>query len=106
MPAEKIQGEIFNVGADNHSVLELGQMAQRIVNKKRPVDLVIEPTNDPRSYRVSSEKIDKKLGFKPQFSIENAIEDLVEAFEKGKLPNSMSDDKYFNIKTMKAVNLV
>ncbi|MBS0624639.1 MAG: NAD-dependent epimerase/dehydratase family protein [Verrucomicrobia bacterium] len=106
MPKEKIQGEIFNVGADNHTVLELGQMAQKIVSKKRSVDLVVEPTNDPRSYHVSSSKIAEKLGFKPKFTIENAMEDLVAAFEKGKLPDSLNNDKYFNIKTMKAINLV
>jgi len=104
-PKEKIQGEIFNVGYHNHTVSELGKMVQRIVGKKRPVELVVEPTNDNRSYHVSSEKIAKKLGFKPKHSIENAVEDLVEAFESGKLPDAMNDIRYVNIKTMKAVNL-
>ncbi len=104
-PKEKIQGEIFNVGYHNHTVLDLGKMVQTIVGKKRPVDLIVEPTNDNRSYHVSSEKITKKLGFKPHFSIEDAVKDLVMAFDNGKLPNSMEDNRYFNIKTMKAVNL-
>ena len=104
-PKEKIQGEIFNVGYHNHTVSELGKMVQRIVGKKRPVELVVEPTNDNRSYHVSSEKIAKKLGFKPKHSIENAVEDLVAAFESGKLPDAMNDIRYVNIKTMKAVNL-
>ncbi len=47
----------------------------------------------------------KKLGFKPTHSIETAMEDLIEAFETGKLRNTLSDIRYFNIKTMKAVNL-
>lgn len=106
MPVSKIQGEIFNVGCDNHTVLELAHMTQRIVSKKRPVDLIVEPTNDPRSYHVSSEKIAQKLGFKPQYSIEQAVQDLVQAFEAGKLPDSLNNIRYFNIKTMKAVNLV
>ncbi|OGN65420.1 MAG: UDP-glucose 4-epimerase [Chlamydiae bacterium RIFCSPHIGHO2_12_FULL_49_9] len=104
-PKEKIQGEIFNAGYHNHTVLDLGKMVQKIVSKKRPVDLVVEPTNDNRSYHVSSEKIAKKLGFKPKFTIENAVEDLVKAFEAGKLPDSLSGDRYFNIKTMKALQL-
>lgn len=106
MPVSKIQGEIFNVGCDNHTVLELAHMTQRIVSKNRPVDLVVEPTNDPRSYHVSSKKIAQKLGFKPQYSIEQAVQDLVQAFEAGKLPDSLNNIRYFNIKTMKAVNLV
>ena len=80
-------------------------MVQAIVGKKRPVELVVEPTNDNRSYHVSSEKIAKKLSFSPKYSIEDAVRGLVEAFETGKLPDSLESPRYFNIKTMKAVNL-
>ena len=104
-PAELIQKEIFNVGHDNHTVLALGQMARQIVSKKKSVDLVVEPTNDNRSYHVSSEKIARKLGFKPTHSIETAMEDLVNAFETGKLQNTLTDNRYFNIKTMLTANL-
>jgi nucleoside-diphosphate-sugar epimerase len=104
-PKEKIQGEIFNVGYHNHTVMHLGKMIQEIVGKKRTVELTVEPTNDNRSYHVSSAKIAEKLGFEPRFSIENAVEGLVEAFAEGKLPDALSDIRYINIKTMKAVNL-
>jgi nucleoside-diphosphate-sugar epimerase len=104
-PKEKIQGEIFNVGYHNHTVLDIGKMVHKIVSRKCPVELVVEPTNDNRSYHVSSEKIKDWLGFIPRFSIENAVSDLLDAFEAGKLPNSMEDIRYVNIKTMKAVNL-
>jgi nucleoside-diphosphate-sugar epimerase len=104
-PAEKIQGEIFNVGYHNHTVLKLGQMVQEIVGKKRPVELVVEETNDNRSYHVSSDKIARQLGFTPLFTIEDAIVGLLKAFEEGQLPNSLKDKKYFNLQTMKETNL-
>jgi nucleoside-diphosphate-sugar epimerase len=104
-PEEKIQGEIFNVGYHNHTVLDLGQMVERLVGGKREVSLIVEPTNDNRSYHVASEKIAKKLGFKPLFTVENAVEDLILAFERGALPHSLEDPKYFNIKTMKLIHL-
>ncbi len=104
-PKEKIQGEIFNVGYDNHTVLDLGKMVHEIVGKKRPVELTVEPTNDNRSYHVSSKKIADRLGFTPQFTIQDAIADLLTAFEGGKLPNAMEDIRYINIKTMQALNL-
>lgn len=104
-PKEKIQGEIFNAGYHNHTVLQLGKMVQEIVGKKRPVELVIEPTNDNRSYHVSSAKIAKKLNFAPQYTIEDAVKGLLNAFETNQLPNAMDDIRYFNIKIMKAVNL-
>lgn len=104
-PKEKINGEIFNVGYHNHTVLELSNLAKEVVGKKRKVELEIIPSNDDRSYHVNSEKIAKKLGFSPKRNIKDAIEDLMDAFEKGKLPNPLDDPKYFNIKTMKAINL-
>jgi nucleoside-diphosphate-sugar epimerase len=104
-PKEKIQGEIFNVGYHNHSVADLGKIVAEIVGKKRQVKLVVEPTNDNRSYHVSSAKIAGRLGFVPKYTIEDAVQGLVEAFETGKLPNSLDDNRYFNIKTMKAAGL-
>lgn len=104
-PKELIHRETFNAGYHNHTVMQLSRMVQKTVGKKRSVELIIEPSDDQRSYHVSSEKIAKKLGFAPRFTIENAIEDLVRAFDAGKIPDSMNDRRYYNIKTMKAVNL-
>ncbi len=104
-PAKHVQGETFNVGYDNHSVFDLGTIVKKVVGEKKKVILEKIPTNDHRSYHVSSEKIAHILGFKPKHSIEDAVRDLVNAFENGKLPNSLEDKKYFNIKTMKSFNL-
>lgn len=105
MPAEKIQGKIFNVGYDNHPVMDIAKIVEKVVGKKKAVSIVTEPTNDNRSYHVSSAKIAKELGFTPKHTIEDAVQDLVDAFEKGLLPDSLTDNRYFNIKTMKALNL-
>lgn len=104
-PKEKVQGEVFNVGYHNHTVLALGEMVHKIVSQKRAVELIVESTNDNRSYHVCSQKIEKQLGFTPKWTVENAISDLVSAFEAGKLPNPLEDIRYVNIKTMKAINL-
>lgn len=104
-PKEKVQGEIFNVGYHNHTVLELGKMIQRVVGSKKPIHLDIVPTNDNRSYHISSQKIGEQLGFFPTKTIEDAVLDLLDAFEQGKLPDSLEDKKYFNIKTMQALGL-
>jgi hypothetical protein len=45
------------------------------------------------------------LGFVPQHTIEEAVQDLVHAFDAGKIPNSMTDIRYYNIKTMQAIDL-
>lgn len=105
MPSEKIQGKTYNVGYENHSVSKLGQMVHDIVAEHKQVELETIPTNDNRSYHVSSEKIAKELGFEAEFTVEDAIRNLVDAFKSGDLPNSLDDKKYYNIKTMQAINL-
>lgn len=97
-----VQGEIFNVGYHNHTVKEIGEIVAKNVEG---CELEIVPTNDNRSYHVSSEKIARKLNFVPLRTIEDAVQSLIDAFENGKLPNSMEDKRYFNIKTMNALNL-
>ena len=102
-PREKIAGEIFNAGYENQTVLELAETVQKVVGED--VKLVATPTNDNRSYHISSKKIAEKLGFVARHSIADASKDLKEAFEKGLLPNSLSDEKYFNIKRMQSAEL-
>jgi nucleoside-diphosphate-sugar epimerase len=101
---EKIDGKTYNAGFENHSVLELGEMVKRIVGHNT-VELEMVPTDDNRSYHVSSEKIAKELGWRPKRTIEDAVVGMVQAFRDGKLPDSMSDARYFNIKTMQDRNL-
>ena len=98
-----VNGEIFNAGYDNMSVNEIGSAVQKIVGKD--VKIEREETNDNRSYHISSEKIKKNLNFEPKFSVEDAIIDLKKAFEENKLPNSLKDSIYFNIKKMQEIDL-
>ncbi|HEV2188558.1 MAG TPA: SDR family oxidoreductase, partial [Stellaceae bacterium] len=98
-PAEKIDGKIYNAGMENHSVLELAEIVKRIVGHNT-VQLETVPTDDNRSYRVSSEKIARELGWRTKRTLEDAVTDMVRAFRDGKLPDSMTDPRYFNIRTM------
>ena len=102
-PKEKIAGEIFNVGTENQSVLELAQTVQSVMGAD--VKLVATPTNDNRSYHISSQKIANLLGFVPSHSIAEASRDIKNALEQGLLPNSLTDERYFNIKRMQNIEL-
>ena len=59
--------------------------------------------NDPRSYHINSDKIKRVLGFVPKRAVEDAARDLCQAFKAGKLPDSLTNDRYFNVRTMKAI---
>jgi nucleoside-diphosphate-sugar epimerase len=102
-PDEKIAGDIFNAGFENQTVLELAETVQEVIGDD--VNLVRTETDDNRSYHISSKKIEDKLGFTTSHTIREAVEDLKSAFEKGLLPNSFEDERYFNIKRMQSLKL-
>ncbi|EJO69813.1 NAD-dependent epimerase/dehydratase family protein [Leptospira kirschneri] len=102
-PKEKIAGEIYNAGYLNFTVSEIANMVKEVVGED--VKLVTTPTNDNRSYHISSDKIYNQLGFRANRSIKLAAEDLKKAFDSGLLPNSLTDEKYFNIKRMQSISL-
>ncbi len=102
-PKELIAGEIFNAGYENQSVEELANSVRDVMGDD--VELVTSPTDDNRSYHISSQKISKVLGFVPSHTIKDAIVDMKQALESGLLPDSLTDDKYFNIKRMQSEKL-
>ena len=102
-PKELIAGEIFNAGYENQSVEELAHSVRDVMGDD--VELVTSPTDDNRSYHISSAKIARVLGFAPKRSIRDAIVDMKDALEGGLLPDSLTDDKYFNIKRMQSEKL-
>ena len=80
MENEKINGKIFNIGFENLTVNQLASEVQKVIGSDVKIKKL--PTNDNRSYHISSKKIQDELGFITNFSILNAIEDLKRAFEK------------------------
>ena len=102
-PDKAIDGKIFNVGYENYRVIEIAEMVRKVVGQE--VEIVTTPTDDNRSYHVSSQKIKRELGFVAQHSVEDAVRDLVSAFQAGKIPDSMTDNRYYNIKTMQHLKL-
>ncbi len=98
-----VNGEIFNAGYDNFTVNEIASTVKNIIGED--VELETLETNDNRSYHVSSNKIKDIINFEATYTIKDAVKDLKEAFENNKLPNSLKDSKYFNIKKMQEINL-
>ena len=102
-PKSKVSGEIFNAGYENKTVLDLANTVKKIIGKDVKLDFT--KTDDNRSYHISSKKIKKVLDFETTKTIEDAVSDLRKAFEKNLLPNSLADEKYFNIKRMNNLKL-
>lgn len=92
---KKIAG-VFNAGFENLSISDIAKQIVSIV----PAEIKISVSNDPRSYRVNSDKL-LRTGFKPTHSVQSAIKELVSYFKEGKLKDN---DNSYNIRTMKAMS--
>ena len=99
-PAELINGDVFNYGTDNYTVLEIAEMVRGIVGQQ--VEIKVTASNDDRSYHISSQKIKEKLGYVPKHSIQDAIRDVRQAFHQGLIPD-YTDNRYYNIKKMQEI---
>lgn len=104
LPAEKIAGRIYNVGTENHTVRQLATMVRDIIGPDK-VQTETVPTNDNRSYHISSEKIARELGWRPRHSIEEAVRDVAQGIADGRLKETMTNSRYFNIKRMQEIKL-
>jgi nucleoside-diphosphate-sugar epimerase len=85
---------IYNAGFENISILDIA----KLVTKHVPAKISVTESNDPRSYRVNSDKL-LATGFTPKKSVEDAIREICERYNEGTLKN---EDRFNNLKWMKA----
>jgi nucleoside-diphosphate-sugar epimerase len=108
-PSDTVNGQIYNVGFENYSVTDLAELVKRVVTEEMPsrevIEIVTTPSDDNRSYQINSDKVSRELDFKPRFSIEDAVREMVRAITSGKLANPLEDIRYSNIKTMQSAGL-
>lgn len=71
---------VFNAGFENLSINEIAGLVTRHV----PAEVTVTPSNDPRSYRVNSDKL-LATGFRPKKTVEDAIKEIVGEFRQGSL---------------------
>src|SRR5437660_68330 len=81
-PAEKIDGKVYNAGWQNLTIREIAELVKAEVGDD--VRIVTSPTDDLRSYHVSSEKIRRELGWAPRHTVPDAVRELVAAFRAGR----------------------
>ena len=84
---------VFNAGFENISILDIAERAKKHV----PAEIIVTPSNDPRSYRLSSKKL-LATGFQPKYGVEDGIREVIEAYRGGKLQDR---EENYNIRTMK-----
>jgi len=83
---------IYNAGFENISIMDIAKLVTRYV----PVDIVVTASNDPRSYRVNSDRL-LATGYEPRKSVEDAVREIIDKYRAGILKD---EDRYSNLKWM------
>ena len=87
----------YNAGFENLKILEIAHRVQQGTSAQ----IVVSESNDPRSYRQDSSKL-LATGFKPQFSVQSAIDEITTAYKNGELPDG---ENCYTVKWMKHLRL-
>jgi nucleoside-diphosphate-sugar epimerase len=95
----KVQGQTFNVGAQNMRVKEIARLIQEVVQAEtgKMVEIRTEASTDNRSYHINSDKIYDLLGFRPKHTVEDAIRDICVRFQDGYWRDAATNPVYTNI---------
>lgn len=102
-PEHLIDGRTFNAGWENRSILDIAHMVRGVVGDE--VEIMRTPTDDLRSYHISSELIRRELGFAPKRTIAEAAKNLLDAFRSGRVPDPLTDSRYYNVRRMQELAL-
>jgi nucleoside-diphosphate-sugar epimerase len=83
---------IYNAGFENLSIMEIARLVEQHVDAR----IVVTPSDDPRSYRVNSDRL-LATGFRPKHTVEDAIKELIGMYRQGALKD---EDHFHNLKWM------
>lgn len=87
----------YNAGFENLSLLSIAES----VRLHLPAEVVVTGSNDPRSYRLNSDKL-VATGFRPRYGVTDAIREVADAVSAGRLQD---DDRWYNVRWMKGLIL-
>ena len=89
----KLESGTFNAGFENLSIMSIAEKVTEYI----PSEIIVTSSDDPRSYRVNSDKL-ISTGFRPRYSVEYAIREIIEEYNAGKIEDT---DNCYNIRVMK-----
>jgi nucleoside-diphosphate-sugar epimerase len=104
-PSDRVQSQIFNVGNENLTISSIAEIVKKVVHlnfpEKEEIQVTYSKSDDNRSYHINSDKIYEVLGFRAEKTVQYAVQELCDAFKNDLLPNSLTDSKYFNVRTLR-----
>lgn len=104
-PLPLVNNQIFNVGSDqqNLTIHQVGEIIAGLVPTARLISMGLD--GDQRNYRVNFSKIRRTLGFVPQWSVEQGVQQVMEAIQSGKILDYQNEE-YSNVKFLSSNNNV
>ena len=87
----------YNAGFENISILDIAER----VTERIPAEIVVSESNDPRSYRQNSDKL-QATGFIPKYFVATAIEEVIEKYRSKDL---VDQDQCYTVRWMKHLKL-
>jgi nucleoside-diphosphate-sugar epimerase len=95
--APEVSG-VFNVASDNYTVGELGDRVREAVQDRlgHRIDLELRDEHDLRSYKVTTEKASRVLGFHPRHDVLSIVDELFDHLGEFQ---DFDNPLYYNIET-------
>ena len=110
LPDSKINRKTYNCGFQNLTIMQIAETVKSAIETtmpdRQPIAITVTHSDDKRSYHINSDRITSELGFRPRRTVQDAVRDMAEAFRDGLLPNSFDDDRYYNVRTLKALAVI
>jgi nucleoside-diphosphate-sugar epimerase len=80
-PKKLVNGEVFNVGRNDNNLQKL-QLAEMVSEALGGITIeTVRRETDPRSYRVSFEKVEQKLGYRAAWTVQAGVDEVIERLE-------------------------
>ena len=83
---------IYNAGFENISIMDIA----KLITKRIPAEISVTPSNDPRCYRINSDKI-LATGFKPNKTVDDAVKEIIQKYKNNELKD---ENRFYNLKWM------
>ena len=103
---EDVRGEIFNVVYENYQIVDLAHRVKEALKGIKDVEVDVDYTEGriDRSYRISKAKMEDRLKFRYQSSVESSAKNIAQNIkrflDKGGKLNELENPIYYNIKWM------
>lgn len=89
----------YNAGFENISIMKIAEMVKEVIPETK---ISVTPSNDPRSYRVCSDKL-TATGFAPKRGVKDAIQEIVRLYQNKELDDQPN---FHTVKWMKDLGVV